>query len=176
MNREPTIIIAEAGVNHNGSINIAKEMIDVASKAGADFVKFQTFKSENLVTKKAELAEYQKKSSTKNQTQFEMLKKLELDLKSHHQLISYCNKKSIQFLSTAFDLESLKMLNHLNLPLYKIPSGEITNLPYLKNISHQKKPIIMSTGMSTLEEVKKALDILIESGSKKVNSIWGFAM
>jgi N,N'-diacetyllegionaminate synthase len=167
MNKVHTIIIAEAGVNHNGSIKIAKKMIDVASKAGADFIKFQTFKSENLVTKKAEQAQYQKKNDETNQTQFEMLKKLELDLKSHEELISYCNKKNIQFLSTAFDIESLKMLEDFNLPFYKIPSGEITNLPFLKHVGGQKKPIIMSTGMSTLEEVKKALNVLIDSGSKK---------
>ena len=170
-NKVSTVIIAEAGVNHNGSIDIAKEMIDVASDAGADFIKFQTFKSEDLVTKKAEQAEYQKKKGEKNNTQFEMLKKLELDLESHGELISYCNKKNIQFLSTAFDIESLKMLKNFNLPFYKIPSGEITNFPYLKHIGHEKKPIIMSTGMSTLEEVKKALKILINSGARKEDII-----
>jgi len=167
MSKVSTIIIAEAGVNHNGSLDIAKEMIEVASDAGADFVKFQSFNTESLVTKKAEQAKYQKKYQKKKQTQYEMLKKLELDLKSHEELISYCNIKNIQFLSTAFDFESLNLLKNFKLPLYKIPSGEITNLPYLRHVSHQQKPIIMSTGMATLEEVKNALNVLIDSGSKK---------
>jgi len=167
MSRASTIIIAEAGVNHNGSLDIAKEMINVASDAGADFVKFQSFNTESLVTKKAEQAKYQKKYQKKNQTQFEMLKKLELDLKAHEKLITYCNSKNIKFLSTAFDFMSLNLLKDLKISLYKIPSGEITNLPYLRHVGHQNKPIVMSTGMSTLEEVKNALNILIDSGAKK---------
>jgi N,N'-diacetyllegionaminate synthase len=161
------IIIAEAGVNHNGSIKLAKKLIDVAAEAGADFVKFQTFKAETLVTKTADKAEYQKEITNTNESQFEMIKKLELDRKTHEELIDYCNTKDIQFLSTAFDHDSIELLAELNIPLFKIPSGEITNLPYLCHIGKMGKPIIMSTGMSTLDEVHNALNILIESEAEK---------
>lgn len=164
-----TIIIAEAGVNHNGSIALAKKLIDIAADAGADYVKFQTFKAKNLVSQYVEKAEYQKKSSGGDDSQFEMIKKLELDQDAHEVLIAYCEEKNIQFLSTAFDHRSIDMLEKFDIPFYKIPSGEITNLPYLRHIGRMGKPIIMSTGMSTLNEIKEALEILLTSGSKKDN-------
>ena len=167
MNNQSTIIIAEAGVNHNGSIELAEKLIDVAVEAGADFVKFQTFKAETLVTRTADKAEYQKEITDTDESQFEMIKKLELDRKTHEKLIGYCKTKDIQFLSTAFDHDSIDLLDELNIPLFKIPSGEITNLPYLRHIGKMGKPIIMSTGMSTLDEVHNALNILIESGAEK---------
>ena len=167
MNNQSIIIIAEAGVNHNGSIELAKKLIDVAAEAGADFVKFQTFKAETLVTQTADKAEYQKEITNTDETQFEMIKKLELDRNAHETLIEYCKQKDIQFLSTAFDHDSIDLLDELNIPLFKIPSGEITNLPYLRHIGKMGKPIIMSTGMSSLEEVRDALNVLIESGAEK---------
>ena len=160
-------IIAEAGVNHNGSIKLAKKLIDVAAKSGANAVKFQTFKTENLVLKTAPKADYQKKTTNKEESQFEMLKKLELDLKAHQILIDYCNKKGIMFLSAPFDLESIDLLNQLGLKIIKIPSGEITNLPYLRAIGKLQKKVILSTGMANLDEIKDALDVLITSGTKK---------
>ena len=164
MKKIPVKIIAEAGVNHNGSIINAKKMIDIAVEAGADFVKFQTFKAENLVTKSADKADYQKKVGNRDETHYEMIKRLELNKSDHIELIKYCNNKNINFLSTAFDHYSIDLLAELDIPLYKIPSGDITNLPYLRHIGRIGKPIIMSTGMSTLKEVKAALDVLIESG------------
>ena len=164
MNKQSTIIIAEAGVNHNGSIDTAKRMIDVAVEAGVDYVKFQTFKTEALVTKTAEKAEYQKSITDKSDTHYNMLKKLELDKSAHFELINYCKQKNIRFLSTAFDFESIEMLLEFDIPFFKIPSGEITNLPYLRQVANSGKPIIMSTGMSTLIEVQNALSILIDSG------------
>jgi N,N'-diacetyllegionaminate synthase len=161
------IIIAEAGVNHNGSIELAKKLIDVAAEAGADFVKFQTFKAGTLVTQTADKAEYQKEITNTNESQFEMIKKLELDRKTHEELIDHCKQIDIQFLSTAFDHDSIDLLDELNIPIFKIPSGEITNLPYLRHIGKMGKPIIMSTGMSKLDEVHNALNILIESGADK---------
>jgi len=161
------MIIAEAGVNHNGSIELAEKLIDVAAEAGANFVKFQTFKAETLVTQTADKAEYQKEISDTDESQFEMIKKLELDRAAHEELIGYCSQKNIQFLSTAFDHNSIDLLDEFNIPLFKIPSGEITNLPYLRHIGKMGKPIIMSTGMSTLDEVRDALNILIESGTEK---------
>tara|TARA_Y100000590_G_scaffold470373_1_gene664249 strand:+ start:1787 stop:2791 length:1005 start_codon:yes stop_codon:yes gene_type:complete len=162
-----TLIIAEAGVNHNGSLVRAKKMIDVATDAGADYVKFQTFKAEKLATKFADKANYQKMLTNVNESQFEMLKKLELDLDSHKELIKYCEKKNIEFLSTPFDEDSIDLLAELKIPIFKIPSGEITNLPYLRHIGRMGKDVIMSTGMSSLEEVALALSVLMESGLKK---------
>lgn len=164
-------IIAEAGVNHNGSIDIAKKLIDVASASGADAVKFQTFKADNLATKKAQKAIYQKKNTDKEESQFDMLKKLELNIEAHKELISYCNNKKIIFLSSPFDHESIELLNDLGLEILKIPSGEITNLPYLRHIGKLNKKIILSTGMSNIDEVRSALNILINSGTKKNNII-----
>ena len=162
-------IIAEAGVNHNGSLDLAKKLIDEACSAGADAVKFQTFKATNLATKNSQKAVYQKITTSKEETQFDMLKKLELNKKEHEELIYYCKKKKIVFLSSPFDLESIDLLNDLGLKIFKIPSGEITNLPYLKYLGKLNKKIILSTGMSNMDEVKNALDILINSGTKKSN-------
>lgn len=162
-------IIAEAGVNHNGSIELAKKLIDVASKAGSDAVKFQTFKTENLVSKSAQKAEYQKQTTDKEESQFDMIKKLELDIDTHKELIKYCETKGIMFMSTPFDLDSVDMLNKLGLEVFKIPSGEITNLPYLRKIGKLNKKIVLSTGMATMDEVGDALNILIEAGTEKEN-------
>jgi N,N'-diacetyllegionaminate synthase len=162
-------IIAEAGVNHNGSIDLARQLIDVAVDSGADAVKFQTFKAENLVSKNAQKADYQKQTTSASESQFDMLKKLELDVKTHKELIAYCQEKDIIFLSTPFDYESIDMLNDLGLEIFKIPSGEITNLPYLRYIGLLGKQVILSTGMSNIEEVKEALNILINSGTVKEN-------
>ena len=164
---DKVLIIAEAGVNHNGSIETAKQLIDVAVASGADLVKFQTFKTEALVTHITDKAEYQKKQSEKENSHFSMLKKLELNRADHEELIQYCMKKEILFLSSAFDHESIELLAELDIPLYKIPSGEITNLPYLRHIGRMKKPIIMSTGMATLEEVQAAMCVLIGAGTEK---------
>lgn len=166
-----TIIIAEAGVNHNGSIQLAKKLIDVAAAAGVDYVKFQTFKAEKLVSPDAKQAEYQKRNlkSKSNSSQYEMLKKLELSENAHFELIKYCKKKKIKFLSTAFDMDSLEFLIKLNPGLYKIPSGEITNLPYIKRIGSLSKEVILSTGMSTLKEIENAVGVLVKSGTSKNN-------
>lgn len=163
-----TLIIAEAGVNHNGDLNLAKKLIDVAAEAGADYVKFQTFKAEKLVSKSAQKAEYQKKNmDSSDNSQFEMLKKLELSKEDHLKLIAYCNQVQIKFLSTPFDEESSVMLNDLGIDLFKIPSGEITNLPFLQKLGSYNKPIIISTGMSCMGEIEAALNILIEAGTPK---------
>ena len=162
-------IIAEAGVNHNGSIELAKKLIDVASDAGVDAVKFQSFKAENLATKNAQKAIYQKKTTIPKESQFDMLKKLELSIEMHKELISYCSNKKIIFLSSPFDHESIELLDDLGLKTFKIPSGEITNLPYLRHIGKLDKKIILSTGMSNMDEVKNALNILVNSGTKKEN-------
>ena len=161
-----TFIIAEAGVNHNGSLELAQKMIDAAVDAGADAVKFQTFKAEKLVSKYAPKAEYQKKRTTADESQLEMIKKLELNAATHRILIDYCTKKNIRFLSTPFDLESIDLLNELGLDIFKIPSGEITNLPYLRKIGDLKKEIILSTGMADLGEIEDALDVLAGAGTK----------
>ncbi|MCF6340280.1 MAG: N-acetylneuraminate synthase [Sulfurimonas sp.] len=162
-------IIAEAGVNHNGSVELAKKLIDVAAEAGADAVKFQTFKTENLVSKNAQKAQYQKETTSSDESQFDMIKKLELDVDTHHELISYCNEKNIMFLSTPFDLDSVDLLDSLELKIFKIPSGEITNLPYLRKIGALKKEVVLSTGMANMSEIKDALDVLISSGTQKEN-------
>ena len=162
-------IIAEAGVNHNGSIQIAKQLIDVAVDSGADAIKFQTFKTENLVSKNAQKADYQKETTNASESQFDMIKKLELDVGAHRELIAYCQEKNIMFLSTPFDHDSIHMLNDLGLQIFKIPSGEITNLPYLKRIGLLEKQLILSTGMSNLQEVEDALNILIDAGTPKEN-------
>jgi len=162
-------IIAEAGVNHNGSIELAKKLIEVASESGADAVKFQTFKAEKLVSKSAQKAEYQKQTTDKTESQFDMIKKLELDLDTHKELISYCEQNNIMFLSTPFDHDSIELLNNLGLEIFKIPSGEITNLPYLRHIGKLGKKVILSTGMADIGEIEDALDVLIEAGTKKEN-------
>ena len=169
-NNTKVFIIAEAGVNHNGSVSLAKKLIDVAVIAGVDAVKFQTFKAENLVSKNAKKAEYQKENMNDgDDSQFNMLKKLELDVDTHNELISYCNSKNIMFLSTPFDHDSIDMLNDLKLPIFKIPSGEITNLPYLRHIGSLKKEVILSTGMADIGEIEDALDVLIKAGTLKEN-------
>ncbi|PIV62136.1 MAG: N-acetylneuraminate synthase [Bacteroidetes bacterium CG02_land_8_20_14_3_00_31_25] len=166
---EKVFIIAEAGVNHNGDINIAKKLIDVAFDSGANSVKFQTFKAENIVSSNAPKADYQLNSTEKSETQFQMLKKLELDLKSHQILIDYCKIKGIIFLSTPFDLESIDLLNKLGIKIFKIPSGEITNLPYLKKIGALNKKVILSTGMANINEIRDALRILTDAGTSLKN-------
>lgn len=162
-------IIAEAGVNHNGSVALAKKLIDVASISGADAVKFQTFKAEKLVSKNAQKADYQKQTTDTKESQFDMIKKLELDLDTHKELISYCKTKNIMFLSTPFDHDSIELLSDLGLEIFKIPSGEITNLPYLRHIGKLNKKVILSTGMADIGEIEDALDVLIEAGTKKEN-------
>ena len=162
-------IIAEAGVNHNGSIELAFKLIDAAVEAGVDAVKFQTFKAENLVSKNTQKAEYQIQTIDPSESQLDMLIKLELNVDVHKKLIKYCNAKGIMFLSSPFDHDSIDLLNELGLKIYKIPSGEITNLPYLRRIGSLTKQVILSTGMSTLKEVGDALTILVDSGTKKEN-------
>ena len=163
------IIIAEAGINHNGDVNLAKKLIDAAALAGVNYVKFQTFKTENLVSKDAKKAAYQIENTNEGGSQFDMLKKLELDVESHHILINYCHQKNIKFLSTGFDLESLDLLNKLNIPIFKVPSGEITNLPYLEKVASFGKPVILSTGMCAMQEVKDAFEVILAGGIKKEN-------
>jgi N-acetylneuraminate synthase len=163
-------IIAEAGVNHNGDINLAKELINIASDANADYIKFQTFKAENLASKDAEKSEYQKSNTKNNDTQYNMLKSLELSKTDHIELINYCQSKDIKFLSSAFDLDSLDFLLSLECELIKIPSGEINNYYYLEKISHQEIPVILSTGMSTINEIEAAIKILT-SNKLSINDI-----
>lgn len=163
-----TFIIAEAGVNHNGDMEIAKKLVDAAVAAGADAVKFQTFKAENLVCKNAAKADYQLLSTKKTESQYEMLKKLELTEDMHKELMLYCTKKGIVFLSTPFDLDSIELLHRLELKTYKIPSGEITNFPYLKKIAQAAEKVFLSTGMSSLDEVKCAVGILKKLGVKDI--------
>lgn len=161
-----TLIIAEAGVNHNGDINLAKRMIDAAAEAGVDYVKFQTFKAENLVQRKAKKASYQIDNTDNVGSQFSMLKKLELSNSAHEELIKYCKLKNVKFLSTAFDFESMDFLKN-KLDFYKIPSGEITNLPYLEKVAKLGLSVVMSTGMANMQEVRDAFDILVKNGLKK---------
>lgn len=162
-------IIAEAGVNHNGSIENAKKLIDMAAIAGADAVKFQTFQTENLVCRNAQKASYQIETTDKKESQFQMLKKLELSESMHRELIEYSNKRSIMFLSTPFDIESAYMLKKIGVKVFKIPSGEITNLPYLRVIAELGEKIILSTGMSSLDEVMDAVEILKKNGSNDIS-------
>lgn len=162
-------IIAEAGVNHNGSMELAKKLIDVAVEAGVDAVKFQTFKTENLVSKNAQKADYQKETTNSEESQFDMIKKLELDVDTHKELIEYCDLKNIMFLSTPFDNDSINLLDSLGLEIFKIPSGELTNLPYLRHIGSLNKNVILSTGMADIGEIEDALDILTQAGTKKDN-------
>lgn len=160
-----TLIIAEAGVNHNGSIELAKQLIDAAAEAGVDYIKFQTFKTENLVSRQAVKAEYQKRNTGEtDDSQFSMLKKLELSPEQHWELMEYCRQKKVRFFSTAFDLESIGLLSELGLEMWKIPSGEITNYPYLKKIARQGKPVILSTGMSDLQDIANAMEVLEKYG------------
>jgi len=168
-NTNKTFIIAEVGVNHNGSLKKALKLIDVAAATGANAIKFQTFKAENLVTDLAPKAEYQKYRSPKKETQLEMLKKLEFTDAMHKVCFEKCRKKKIIFISSAFDIESLNYLRKFNLSYFKVPSGEITNIPYLEVLGKFRKKIILSTGMSSISEIKRALRTLITKGTKKNN-------
>jgi N,N'-diacetyllegionaminate synthase len=161
-------IIAEAGVNHNGCLDTAKKLVDAAKEAGADAVKFQTFKTESLVSKIAPMAKYQENSTSKADTQYSMLKKLELNSEEHIDLLKYCKEKGILFLSTAFDLDSIDLLEKLEVTIHKIPSGEITNLPYIEKIARTNKPVIISTGMCEMVEIEKAIEILKDNGTKDI--------
>ena len=168
MSLKKTIIIAEAGVNHNGNINLAKKLIKMASKAGADFIKFQSFKTDYIITKDAPKANYQKKINNK-ESQYSMLKKLELSINDHEILINECNKNNIKFMSSPFDIESIKLLKKLNLKTVKVPSSEINNYPYLKQICKYNWKIILSTGMSDLNEIKKTINFMSKNGLSKKN-------
>ena len=164
-----TIVIAEAGVNHNGNINLALKLVDVAAKSKADYVKFQTYIASDLVQKKIGLAKYQKKNSKKISSQFQLLKKFELSESAHLKIIRRCKIKKIKFLSSPFDLRSIDLLKKLKLQLFKIPSGEITNIPYLRKIGSLNKQVILSTGMSNIAEISEAIKTLIASGTKRKN-------
>ena len=167
-----TLIIAEAGVNHNGSIELAKKLVEKAKEAGVDYIKFQTFKASKLVTKAAKQAEYQQKNIGKEgDSQYQMLKKLELTPEEHEILIYYCHQLGIKFFSTAFDFDSIDYLHSLNLGLWKIPSGEVTNYPFLKRIAAYNEPTILSTGMCDMDDVRAAVDALYKNGLSKENLI-----
>lgn len=169
MSKKKVFIIAEAGVNHNGNLNVAKKLIKTASEAGADAIKFQTFKAENITSKYSIKAKYQKINEQESSNQFEMLKKLEMSNRMHLECLKECRKKNIQFMSSCFDLEGASFLNKLKVDIFKIPSGEINNLLLLRLVGSFKKKVILSTGMSNLSEIKKAISILINSGTKKKN-------
>lgn len=166
--QRPTFIIAEAGVNHNGNADLAKKLIDAALAAGADAVKFQTFHADSVVINDAEKAEYQKLTTSSNESQYNMIQKLELSDDTFKELAEYANSKGIIFLSTPFDEESVELLNKIGVPAFKIPSGEITNFPLLKKIAEKKKPIILSTGMATLGEIEEALNYLKANGAEEI--------
>lgn len=160
-------IIAEAGVNHNGKLSVAKKLVDIAFESGADIVKFQTFDAETLVTRNAPKADYQKLNARANESQFEMLSKLQLSSKDHEELISHCKIKGIQFMSTGFDIVSVDLLNNFGQEIFKIPSGEITNLPLLRHIAKLQKEVLLSTGNSDITEIKNALNILERGGCER---------
>lgn len=164
-----TFIIAEAGVNHNGSLEMALQMVDVAANAGADAIKFQTFKAEKVISMTAPKASYQKETTSPDESQLEMVRKLELNEVAHIRLYNYCQDKGVIFISTPFDLESIDLLNRLGMKIFKVPSGEITNLPYLRKLGSLKKRLIISTGMADIGEIEDALDVLIGAGTKKEN-------
>ncbi len=167
MRKNKTTIIAEAGINHNGNIKIAKKLVDVAKISGANYIKFQTFKTENLVCKNTKTAKYQKKYGEKKETQFNLLKKLEFSQTNHKKIIQHCKRKKISFLSSPFDLESLNLLFRLKVFHIKIASGEINNYILLKKVAKRAKKIFISSGMSTLSEVSEAIKILVKNGAKK---------
>lgn len=169
MNTKHCMIIAEAGVNHNGDIGLALDLIRAASDAGADAVKFQTFRTDALVTADTDKADYQKQHTDTEESQHEMLRRLELSQKDHHTLVDACRELGITFLSTGFDTESLVFLESLDMPIYKIPSGELTNLPLLRQVAGFGKPIILSTGMATLQEIGASLDALEQAGASREN-------
>ena len=161
------LIIAEAGVNHNGDIEIAKRLIDVAADSGADLVKFQTFSAERLATQSAPKADYQNQTTNQTESQFAMLKKLELRSELHKVLIDHCQQRNIGFFSTGFDIQNLDYLASLGAELFKVPSGEVTNLPYLRHVGGFGKPVILSTGMATLGEIEAALEVLEAAGTPR---------
>lgn len=167
MKSNQILIIAEAGVNHNGSLDLALKMVDIAADAGADLVKFQTFSAERLVVKDAPKAAYQKSATSSEESQQEMLRRLELSRKDHEVLIRHCSKRGIGFFSTGFDIESVDMLHSLGQKMFKIPSGEITNLPYIKHIGKLGAQVILSTGMANLGEIEAALQLLEHSGTPR---------
>jgi N,N'-diacetyllegionaminate synthase len=162
------LIIAEAGVNHNGSVDLALQLIDAAKASGADAVKFQTFRADRIATRSAEKANYQQRQAADGESQFEMLRRLELDAAAHRRLFDHCRKTGIQFLSSPFDIQSVDLLDTLDVPLLKIPSGEITNLPFLERIAAKGRPVILSTGMSTLGEVEEAVQVLRAGGVSEI--------
>jgi len=161
------LIIAEAGVNHNGDLVLAKQLIDAAADAGADLVKFQTYSADRLVTLQAKKADYQSEATGKVETQHQMLSRLELSANMHHELIAYCATRNIEFFSTGFDIESVNFLISLGINHFKIPSGEITNLPYLRHIGQFRKHVIISTGMATLGDIEAAIDVLEQAGTPR---------
>jgi N,N'-diacetyllegionaminate synthase len=167
MMRGATLIIAEAGVNHNGSIKTAEQLIETAAEAGADLVKFQTFSADRLVTGSASKADYQLETTSTSESQHEMIHKLELSREMHEELIAHCKKCGVGFFSTGFDPQSVDLLAELGLDRFKIPSGEITNLPYLRHIGQYGKPVILSTGMARLGEIEAALEVLEASGTPR---------
>jgi len=169
MNIKRVFVIAEIGVNHNGSIDLAKKMIDIAVNAGADAVKFQSFVTEEELVKRTPKAAYQKKMTDSQESQFDMIKKLELNKEQHYDLMAYCQEKSIEFMSSPFDLKSVALLAELDINRIKIPSGEITNVPYLEAIAKLNKPVVMSSGMAYLEEVEFAIKILLNNGLLRDN-------
>ncbi len=162
-----TLVIAEAGVNHGGDLEMARRLVEVAAQSGADFVKFQTFKADRLVTRQAAKANYQRESAAEDESQYEMIHRLELTPEMHVALIEHCRYQGIRFLSTGFDIESVNLLVGLGIPLLKIPSGEITNLPYLQHIGRMGKPVILSTGMADMAEIGAALQVLEQAGTPR---------
>jgi N,N'-diacetyllegionaminate synthase len=165
---QTAFIIAEAGVNHNGSIDLALRLVDAAKASGADAVKFQTFRAQRLASRAAHKAAYQERTTANTESQFQMLQRLELDVTAHRRLMDYCQQIGILFLSSPFDMESADLLAEMDLPLFKVPSGEITNWPFLKHIARKGKPMIVSTGMSTLGEVEEAVHVLREAGASQL--------
>lgn len=161
-------IIAEAGVNHNGSLDLALRLIDAAKASGADAVKFQTFRADLLATRSAQKAPYQERTTASGESQFEMLKRLELDASAHQRLLDHSRQAGIQFLSSPFDMQSADLLAALGVPLFKVPSGEITNLPFLEHLARKGRPLILSTGMSTLGEVEEAVRVIQSAGSQQL--------
>lgn len=162
-----TVIIAEAGVNHNGDISLARQLVDAAAEAGADRVKFQTFSADKLVTPDAKKADYQNQASNADESQHAMIRRLELTREMHEVLIEHCKSRGIQFFSTGFDPESIDLLVELGQDSFKVPSGEITNLPYLRHVGQYERPVILSTGMATMDEIEAALDILVLAGTPR---------
>ena len=166
--KKPILIIAEAGVNHNGDLALAKQLIEAAADAGADLVKFQTFSADRLATRQAKKADYQIVTTGNSETQHDMLSRLELSANMHRELIAYCATRNIGFFSTGFDIESVNFLMSLGINNFKIPSGEITNLPYLRHIGQFSKPVIISTGMATMGDIEAAIDVLEQAGTPRL--------